>query len=226
MRSHLGHVRDREAIIPCSSFPGGLRAWLQARSQRFSVRRPQYWARLVTDLGHRKRNLEALRSCEKALEEAGLQESHTTRTLSGGRAPAVPSEAAAVFPLGEALPLLRRTAKLAVPPLRWRKRTPPKLREARLRVLRMDLSWRRSADVGESPVYKSARLDDAGAEEAGAEAAEGAEDSVGSTVARGTSLEDAVLGVLLDELGTEWAGLHAENRWGMCRFHDSGGGIR
>lgn len=81
-------------------------------------------------------------------------------------------------------------------------------------MLRMDLSWRRSADPGESPVYKPAKLHDTGPEEAGAEAAEGAEDLVGSAVARGTSLEDAVLGVLLDELGTEWTGLHAENRWG------------
>ncbi|CAM9865847.1 unnamed protein product [Sphacelaria rigidula] len=56
-------------------------------------------------------------------------------------------QAAAALPLCESLPLLRRAARLAVPPLRWRKRPPPDLREARLTVLRLDLSWRQRNTV-------------------------------------------------------------------------------
>ncbi|CAM9093791.1 unnamed protein product [Ectocarpus sp. 6 AP-2014] len=62
-------------------------------------------------------------------------------------AAAVAELAAAILPLGESLPLLRRAVRLAVPPLRWRKRPPPKLREARLRVMQLDLSWRRAGNA-------------------------------------------------------------------------------
>lgn len=57
-------------------------------------------------------------------------------------------QAAAVLPLCESLPLLRRAVRLAVPPLRWRKRPSPDLKEARVRVLRLDLSWRRRRNAG------------------------------------------------------------------------------
>lgn len=183
-------------------------------------------------------------------------------------------EKAAVLPLCESLPLLRRAARLAVPPLRWRKRPPPDLREARFRVLRLDLSWRRRDDpnatkqlpgqgtrpsiggggdgVGASVVLStwdrrneratSAALsvdcegdeDQEGEQEdledgegkggspAGAtgadgcrsEAEEGGKPGIVPSPTRGTSLEDAVLDAMLAELGSEWTGLHAENRLG------------
>lgn len=123
------------------------------------MHRPRYWLRLVTDLGHKKRAMEALRACEKALSEASCPtwgEESTRSRMDATRAPpdlrapspvaaaeVVAEEAAAILPLGESLPLLRRAVRLAVPPLRWRKRPPPELREAQLRVMSLDLSWRR-----------------------------------------------------------------------------------
>lgn len=127
------------------------------------MHRPRYWLRLVTDFGHKKRAMEALRACEKAVSEASGPspgEESTRPRVDTPRATAEPrgfsspsataeaaavvaEQAAAILPLAESLPLLRRAARLAVPPLRWRKRAPPELREARLRVMSLDLSWRR-----------------------------------------------------------------------------------
>lgn len=123
------------------------------------MHRPRYWLRLVTDLCHKKRAIEALRACEKALSEASCptpgEEGTSSRMVSAPASPelrvssplraaeVVEKEAAVILPLGESLPLLRRAVRLAVPPLRWRKRAPPELREAQLRVMSLDLSWRR-----------------------------------------------------------------------------------
>lgn len=227
----------------------------QAASQRLSVHRPRYWLRLVTDLGHKKRAMEALRACEKALSEASCPTpggEGPRPHLKAARAspePGVSSpvatavaevlvaeEAAAILPLGESLPLLRRAVRLAVPPLRWRKRAPPELCEARLRVMSLDLSWRR---LGRGPVattptraghaispsrlgsvareiYEEKGADDDGVgelKESEVGGARGAGQAGGlGRMAPGTSLEQAVLDELLAELGPGWKGLHAENR--------------
>lgn len=205
------------------------------------MHRPQYWLRLVTDLGHKKRAMEALQACEKALAEAEARPApgRVTAPLSGGESRPSPEtnsfhgsprgslqasasaasaeEAAAVLPLGEALPLIRRAVRLAVPPLRWRKRPPPKLQEAALRVMSLDLSWRRAGKRGRE------REEDGADEDGGDEPKEDGEGGVrgggsagkagGSAgVAPGTSLEQAVLDALLAELGPGWKGLHSENR--------------
>lgn len=140
------------------------------------MHRPRYWLRLVTDLNHKKRSMEALRACEQALAEAENPPTvascigDATQLLPGpnhgnggggdsGKA-AASAEAAAILPLGECLPLLRRAVRLAVPPLRWRKRPPPQLRDARLRVMSLDLSWRRGGggDGGSSSLAPRAVL--------------------------------------------------------------------
>lgn len=132
--------------------------------------------------------------------------------------------AAAILPLGEALPLIRRAVRLAVPPLRWRKHPPPNLREATLRVMTLDLSWRRAGKRGRGWGGEGAA---AGADEAGSdELKEDEEGGVGEAggsvvdagrgsagVAPGTSLEQAVLDELLAEHGPGWKGLHSENRY-------------
>lgn len=213
------------------------------------MHRPQYWLRLVTDLGHKKRAMEALQACEKALAEACPTPSKaavssppgggerrpspernrahgTPRGAVSAAAATAVGEAAAVLPLGEALPLLRRAVRLAVPPLRWRKRPPPELREAALRVMSLDLSWRRGAgkreiregeetgagaDEGRGDEFKEE------GEEGGVREAGKAGDPVGNVggsagAAPGTSLEQAVLDTLLAELEPGWKGLHSENR--------------
>lgn len=241
---------------------------MQASSQRLSVHRPRYWLRFVTDLGHKKRATEALRSCETALAEAcpspgaptvAAASAATVTAVPGGgvRTQSLPGNLgrgargscatmktaaditvpeaalAAVMPLGESLPLMRRAVRLAVPPLRWRKRSPPQLKEARLRVLKMDLSWRRrSVPSGVSPsaapgfglrpgsdrvgTIRSPIGNYRGEGEEGEEIMEskggGEEESTQSEIVRGTSLEQAVLENMLAELGEEWTGLHAENR--------------
>lgn len=208
----------------------------QATSLRLSVRRPQYWLRLVTDLGHKKRAMEALQACERALAEACPTRAKAAAPSLGGEARPSPEtashahgeptgplaaaveEAAAILPLGEALPLLRRAVRLAVPPLRWRKRPPPKLHEAALRAMPLDLSWRRAGmregggqeagtDEGRS---EKLREDEGGLDDDVRRAGE-AGGSV-DIVAPGTSLEQAALDALLAELGAGWKGLHAENR--------------
>eukprot|EP00903_Cladosiphon_okamuranus_P012034 g11299.t1 len=236
---------------------------LQAASQRLSVRRPQYWLRLVTDLGHKKRALEALQACEKALAEACPNPRSKNTAASSTPPPPPPSEdsgrerqqprsppeassnreppgesstpaagaggvgageeEAAILPLGEALPLIRRAVRLAVPPLRWRKRPPPELRGAALRVMSLDLSWRRAGKrEREGPGDEAAAGADEGgsgewiegeAGEAMGSAGEAGADGGGSAggVAPGTSLEQAVLDALLAELGPGWKGLHSEN---------------
>lgn len=150
--------------------------------------------------------------------------------------------AVAVMPLGESLPLRRKAIRLAVPPLRWRKRPLPQLREARLRVMTLDLSWRRARTgqdgssvesldarpvgpvshrhAGPVPAHRDAEGTKNGrnAFEGKDEAREGARKSAtrepfsSTIVTPGTSLEQAVLDVMLAELGPEWTGLHAENR--------------
>lgn len=144
----------------------------QATSQRLSVHRASYWVRLVTDLSHKKRATEALRACETALAEAyppggkipsprnfavdrqgsdvsmvncSSEAAGTARIMTS-----VEEQAAAVLPLGESLPLQRRAVRLAVPPLRWRRRPPPDLKQAQLRVMMLDLSWRRAGASGGS----------------------------------------------------------------------------
>ncbi|CAM9441083.1 unnamed protein product [Ectocarpus fasciculatus] len=152
---------------------------------------------------------------------------------------AVAEQAAAILPLGESLPLLRRAVRLAVPPLRWRKRPPPKLREARLRVMQLDLSWRRAGDtVGSASIPPTrnppSRPATAASEEGfqerrgawegvggsegvdggrgdGGKGRGGCEGGVSAGIAPGTSLEQAVLNTMLAELEPGWKGLHAEN---------------
>ncbi|CAN0090778.1 unnamed protein product [Discosporangium mesarthrocarpum] len=145
---------------------------LQAPSQRLSVWRPRYWVRLVTDLSHKKRIMEGLRACERALAEGmvGNSTTHPCRPQrvdndhggagaggGGGRGGKLGTEeeeeeeenkewqrlTGAAFPLCETLPLMRRAARLTVPPLRWKSRPPPTLQEGGRRVLELDLSWRR-----------------------------------------------------------------------------------
>lgn len=183
----------------------------------------------MTDLGHKKRAMEALQACEKALAEAcPCPTPDPKSTTSSARAAATATtgggageEEAAILPLGEALPLIRRAVRLAVPPLRWRKRPPPELREAALRVMSLDLSWRR---VGKREREGEGEGAAAGADEGGGDELKEigvgeAGGSVGETVggsagvAPGTSLEQAVLDTLLAELGPGWKGLHSENRW-------------
>ncbi|CAN0091155.1 unnamed protein product, partial [Scytosiphon promiscuus] len=205
----------------------------QASSQRLSVYRPGYWVRLVTDLGHKKRATEALRACEKALAEAcplpGERPSHhskandsslgaTLHPRGSGGSPTnrsseaegtaegmtpVEEQAAAVLPLGESLPLQRRAVRLAVPPLRWRKRPPPELRQAQLRVMSLDLSWRRAGASGGSAYSMVPKP---------LEADKGEDLKGAGKIAPGTSLEQAVLDTMLEELGPGWNGLHSENR--------------
>lgn len=294
--------------------PPLLLSGMQALSQRLSVQRPRYWLRMVTDLGHKKRTMEALRSCEKALAEAeplGLSQGHritisknastsaseTSKNtahhpegLTGEVAVASPvpvpsssglltvtnatvteettaadeatSAATAVFALGESLPLIRRAVRLAVPPLRWRKRPPPEIREARVQVMKLDLSWRRTgggnaggrrsppstprshASTKHVPARSELENETPGADhvmsgeedndddnkdergvhgdEGRSWVREGGEDIVGedvtrsATIAVGTSLEQAVLDTMLADLGPEWTGLHAENRYGLA----------
>ncbi|CAM9253568.1 unnamed protein product [Ectocarpus sp. 12 AP-2014] len=154
-------------------------------------------------------------------------------------AAAVAEQAAAILPLGESLPLLRRAVRLAVPPLRWRKRPPPKLKEARLRVMQLDLSWRRAGDaVGSTTMTPTrnplSRLATAASEEGfperrgagegdggggseggdrgdGGKGRSGYEGGGSAGIAPGTSLEQAVLNAMLAELEPGWKGLHAEN---------------
>lgn len=135
-------------------------------------------------------------------------------------------EEAAILPLGEALPLLRRAVRLAVPPLRWRKRPPPKLREAALKVMSLDLSWRRAGKRERGGGGEGAGADDGdgdgegGGDESNEDDGKGGGSvvevggSAGGAVAPGTSLEQAVLDALLAELGPGWRGFHSENRWG------------
>ncbi|CAM9391306.1 unnamed protein product [Ectocarpus sp. 4 AP-2014] len=154
-------------------------------------------------------------------------------------AAAIAEQAAAILPLGESLPLLRRAVRLAVPPLRWRKRPPPKLKEARLRVMQLDLSWRRAGDaVGSTsmtptrnppsrrataaseegfPERRGAGEGEGGGGSEGGDRGDGGKgrsgcDGGGSAgIAAGTSLEQAVLNAMLAELEPGWKGLHAEN---------------
>ncbi|CAM9669818.1 unnamed protein product [Ectocarpus sp. 8 AP-2014] len=152
-------------------------------------------------------------------------------------AAAVAELAAAILPLGESLPLLRRAVRLAVPPLRWRKRPPPKIREARLRVMQLDLSWRRAGDaVGSTSMTPTrnppSRPATAASEEGfperrgageggggseggdrgdGGKGRSGCEGGGSAGIAPGTSLEQAVLNAMLAELEPGWKGLHAEN---------------
>ena len=211
----------------------------QAPSLRLNVQRPRYWLRLVTDLNHKKRSMEALRACEQALAEAGYPScpkyiSGTVAELpfpgtkrdyqptgSGSAPAAAVAEVAGVQPLGESLPLLRKAARLAVPPLCWRKRPPPRLREARLRVMTLDLSWRR-AGVGKGGSSSSmapnarpvGRVTDTQGKNGVTQVAGDLETGgYCSSVAPGTSLEQAVLDAMLAELEPEWTGLHAENRF-------------
>lgn len=212
--------------------------------------------------------MEAIKACDKALMEAGPAPVLTSS--SGGRvelfpgtkydclragSECVPKEtgsAAAikeatevsisVMPLGESLPLRRKAIRLAVPPLRWRKLPPPQLREANLRVMTLDLSWRRVGTgkdrssveaLGVRPIGPEAHRhaepipahSDVEGTKKGRDAHEEKDktrEGAGKSVTRepfssmmvtpGTSLEQAVLNVMLAELGPEWTGLHAENR--------------
>lgn len=248
--------------------PGVIVIAVQAPSLRMSVHRPRYWLRLVTDLSHKKRSMEALKACDQALMEAepapalppssegrvGLFPGTKYNCIRAG-SECVPKEAGsataskeatevaiAVMPLGESLPLRRKAIRLAVPPLRWRKLPPPQLREAGMRVMTLDLSWRRvgtgrdgpsveSLDArpvgpvahrhaGPVPAHTDAESTKNGrdAHEGKNEIREGAgksatrEPFLSTIVTPGTSLEQAVLDVMLAELGPEWTGLHAENR--------------
>ncbi|CAN0276430.1 unnamed protein product [Hapterophycus canaliculatus] len=78
------------------------------------------------------------------------QNSRGSSTATPDMMTSMEEQAAAILPLGESLPLQRRAVRLAVPPLRWRRRPPPELRQAQLRVMSLDLSWRRASASGGS----------------------------------------------------------------------------
>lgn len=141
----------------------------------------------------------------------------------------VEEQAAAILPLGESLPLQRRAVRLAVPPLRWRRRPPPEIRQAQLRVMSLDLSWRRAGTSGgpASPRPRGVEVgteeeegkveDEEEEEDGGGGLEHHDEDKAGKVqgtgkIAPGTSLEQAVLDTMLAELGPGWTGLHSENR--------------
>ncbi|CAB1114731.1 unnamed protein product [Ectocarpus sp. CCAP 1310/34] len=177
--------------------------------------------------------------CSLVNESPRVTSAEPAAPAAAAVAAAVAEQAAAILPLGESLPLLRRAIRLAVPPLRWRKRPPPKLKEARLRVMQLDLSWRRAGDaVGSASMTPTrnppsrpatAASEEGFPERRGAGEGEGGEGSEGGhrgdggkrrsgcegrgsvRIAPGTSLEQAVLNAMLAELEPGWKGLHAEN---------------